>query len=109
MVVYLIDEKLVQKVVMDFQIWNVWVIVCYEKCGFRKIRLLREYELYEGQMRDCWLMEYDKGEWRMDLCYLIGIFEYIGEIIVVQREQWIQDIVEFLECVREVVKGLSDE
>lgn len=46
------------KIVMDPECWNKRAIRCYEKSGFRKIRLLPEYELHEGKWRDCWLMEY---------------------------------------------------
>lgn len=109
MVAYLRDEKQAQKVVMDPQTWNVRAIACYEKSGFRKIKLLKQHELHEGQMRDCWLMEYDKEEWIMDLRYPIGTFEHTGEITAAQREQWIQDIAELPERAREAVEGLSEE
>ncbi|WP_433752034.1 GNAT family N-acetyltransferase [Paenibacillus amylolyticus] len=58
MQVYLINEKQARKVVMDPQAWNLRAISCYEKCGFQKIKLLEKHEQHEGQMRDCWLMEY---------------------------------------------------
>lgn len=58
MLIYLVNEKQARKVVMDPQSSNERAISCYEKCGFRKVRLLPEHELHEGQMRDCWLMEY---------------------------------------------------
>lgn len=55
---FLINEKHARKVVMDPQAWNLRAISCYEKCGFQRIKLLEKHELHEGQMRDCWLMEY---------------------------------------------------
>ncbi|OMF18049.1 GNAT family N-acetyltransferase [Paenibacillus amylolyticus] len=55
---FLINEKQARKVVMDPQSWNLRAISCYEKCGFQKIKLLEKHEQHEGQMRDCWLMEY---------------------------------------------------
>ncbi|SDC93836.1 aminoglycoside 6'-N-acetyltransferase [Paenibacillus sp. CF095] len=58
MLAYLINEKQARKVVMDPQSWNLRAISCYEKCGFQKIKLLEKHEQHEGQMRDCWLMEY---------------------------------------------------
>ena len=58
MLAYLINEKQARKVVMDPQSWNLRAIFCYEKCGFQKIKLLEKHEQHEGQMRDCWLMEY---------------------------------------------------
>ncbi len=58
MLSYLIDEQQACKVVMDPQAWNLRAISCYEKCGFHRIKLLEKHEQHEGQMRDCWLMEY---------------------------------------------------
>jgi aminoglycoside 6'-N-acetyltransferase len=36
---------------------NLRAIRCYEKAGFRKVRLMPAHELHEGELRDCWLME----------------------------------------------------
>lgn len=58
MLAYLINEQQARKVVMDPQAWNHRAISCYEKCDFQKIKLLEKHEQHEGQMRDCWLMEY---------------------------------------------------
>ncbi|WP_336761241.1 GNAT family N-acetyltransferase [Paenibacillus sp. USHLN196] len=58
MLAYLINQQQASKVVMDPQAWNHRAISCYEKCGFQKIKLLEKHEQHEGQMRDCWLMEY---------------------------------------------------
>ncbi|MCP1183024.1 GNAT family N-acetyltransferase [Paenibacillus sp. 1781tsa1] len=58
MLAYLTHEKEARKVVMDPQSWNLRAISCYEKCGFQRIKLLEKHEQHEGQMRDCWLMEY---------------------------------------------------
>jgi aminoglycoside 6'-N-acetyltransferase len=58
MVEYLINNKKADKVVMDPQTWNERAIACYEKCGFKKVKLLKENEKHEGQLRDCWLIEY---------------------------------------------------
>ncbi|MCH1626867.1 GNAT family N-acetyltransferase [Ferdinandcohnia quinoae] len=57
-VTYLIEEKLANRVVMDPQVWNERAIRCYEKCGFKKVKLLPKHELHEGEYRDCWLIEY---------------------------------------------------
>lgn len=46
-----------QKVTVDPEAWNTRAIRCYEKAGFRKVRLLPKHELHEGELRDCWLME----------------------------------------------------
>ncbi|GGH26923.1 GNAT family N-acetyltransferase [Paenibacillus segetis] len=58
MIGYLVGHKQADKIVMDPQTWNFRAISCYEKCGFQKIKLLQEHESHEGQLRDCWLMEY---------------------------------------------------
>lgn len=55
---YLIDQKGASRIVMDPQAVNVRAIACYEKCGFKKVKLLPKHELHEGEWRDCWLMEY---------------------------------------------------
>ncbi|WP_368901854.1 GNAT family N-acetyltransferase [Oceanobacillus oncorhynchi] len=62
MVAYLMNTKHVNKVVMDPQAWNKRAIRCYEKSGFKKIKLLPCHELHEGEYRDCWLMEYPETE-----------------------------------------------
>ncbi|WP_404452179.1 acetyltransferase [Virgibacillus necropolis] len=60
MVDFLINEKGANRVVMDPQAWNERAIFCYEKCNFRKVKFLPEHELHEGEMRDCWLVEFRK-------------------------------------------------
>jgi aminoglycoside 6'-N-acetyltransferase len=61
MVDYLINTKRADKVVMDPQTWNERAIQCYEKCGFRKVKLLPKHEFHEGDYRDSWLIEYRKS------------------------------------------------
>ncbi|MGP4073878.1 GNAT family N-acetyltransferase [Piscibacillus sp. B03] len=58
MVNFLINKKGADVVVMDPQIRNSRAIRCYEKCGFKKVKMLPEHELHEGVYQDCWLMEY---------------------------------------------------
>ena len=48
------------RILIDPQTWNRRAIRCYEKCGFRKIKVLRKHELHEGEYRDCWLMAIDR-------------------------------------------------
>lgn len=60
MVNYLINQENADIVIMDPQSWNERAIACYEKCGFIKVKLLKENEYHEGEYRDCWLMEYKK-------------------------------------------------
>lgn len=57
MVSYLFRERGAQRVVLDPETWNLRAIRVYEKCGFRKVKLLPEHEWHEGKMRDSWLME----------------------------------------------------
>lgn len=58
MVEYIVQGLRASRVVMDPQTWNTRSIACYEKCGFRKIKLLEGHEWHEGERRDSWLMEY---------------------------------------------------
>lgn len=60
MIDYLIHVEKADKIVMDPQVWNVRAIACYEKCGFKKMKLLKEHEKHEGIYRDCWLIEYSR-------------------------------------------------
>lgn len=55
---YLEEEHQAVRVVMDPQAWNERAIACYEKSGFRKVKLLPKQEWHEGEKRDCWLMEW---------------------------------------------------
>jgi aminoglycoside 6'-N-acetyltransferase len=54
---YLFQTRNARKVVLDPHVSNLRAIRCYEKCGFRKVRLLPAHELHEGIRRDSWLME----------------------------------------------------
>ena len=60
MLTYLIEHKQATIVIMDPQVNNNRALKCYEKCGFKKVRLLPKNEFHEGQYRDCWLIEYKK-------------------------------------------------
>lgn len=55
---FLTEQKGASRIVMDPQAVNVRAIACYEKCGFKKVKILPKRELHEGEWRDCWLMEY---------------------------------------------------
>ncbi len=56
-VTYLLCEKGANRIVMDPQKSNERALRCYEKCGFKKVKLLPKRELHEGEFRDCWLIE----------------------------------------------------
>lgn len=60
MVTYLIEQKGADRVVMDPQIRNTRALKCYEKCGFKKVKILPNKELHEGVDQDCWLIDYQK-------------------------------------------------
>ena len=53
---HLFDHRAAQRIVIDPRVDNPRAIRCYEKAGFRKIKILHEHELHEGTHRDCWLM-----------------------------------------------------
>jgi aminoglycoside 6'-N-acetyltransferase len=55
---YLIESVSVDRLVMDPMVWNERAIKCYEKCGYRKIKILPHHELHEGVWHDSWLVEY---------------------------------------------------
>ena len=56
---YLLGEIGAARVVIDPTVTNARAIRCYEKSGFRKVKVLPRHELHEGTRRDCWLMVRD--------------------------------------------------
>lgn len=61
-VTYLFRDLDARKLVIDPQTWNQRAIRCYEKAGFRKVKLLPHHERYEDEWRDGWLMELSRTE-----------------------------------------------
>lgn len=59
MVTFLSMDKGAKKIVLDPQVWNERAIKCYEKSGYRRVKFLPKHELHEGELKDCWLMEYN--------------------------------------------------
>ena len=53
---YLFEIKDADWVIIDPHVDNARAIRAYEKCGFRKIKLLPRHEWHEGRYVDCWLM-----------------------------------------------------
>jgi aminoglycoside 6'-N-acetyltransferase len=53
---HLISQLGAERVVLDPIVGNTRAIRSYTKCGFRKVKVLPEWELHEGQRRDSWLM-----------------------------------------------------
>jgi aminoglycoside 6'-N-acetyltransferase len=54
---YLFRNQGARKVITDPRVENLRATRCYEKCGFRKVRILPRHEFHEGSYRDSWLME----------------------------------------------------
>jgi len=61
-VAFLFRELAARKMVIDPQTWNERGIRCYEKAGFRKVKLLPHHERYESEWRDSWLMVVERKE-----------------------------------------------
>jgi RimJ/RimL family protein N-acetyltransferase len=55
---YLTETAGADRLVMDPMVWNERAIKCYEKCGYKKIKILSKNELHEGIWHDAWLVEY---------------------------------------------------
>ncbi len=53
---YLFETLQADWAILDPHIDNLRAIRVYEKCGFRKLKLLPEHERHEGRYVDCWLM-----------------------------------------------------
>lgn len=53
---YLSTQLHVTHLTLDPRVDNHRAIRCYERCGFRKIKLLPEHEYHEGRKHNNWLM-----------------------------------------------------
>ncbi|MBU1492597.1 MAG: GNAT family N-acetyltransferase [Actinomycetota bacterium] len=58
----LASEHGATRVTIDPHVGNTAAIRCYEKAGFRKVRLMPSYERVRGEWKDAWLMEWRPGE-----------------------------------------------
>jgi aminoglycoside 6'-N-acetyltransferase len=54
---YLFEREGASRVLIDPRVVNERAIRCYEKAGFRKVKVLAGHEEHEGEKWDCWLME----------------------------------------------------
>jgi aminoglycoside 6'-N-acetyltransferase len=54
---YLFQARGAREAILDPHVTNLRAIRCYEKCGFRRVKVLAAHELHEGILRDAWLME----------------------------------------------------
>jgi aminoglycoside 6'-N-acetyltransferase len=59
---YLLMACAATHITLDPRVENLRAIRCYEKCGFRKIKVLLHHELHEGAYCDSWLMVYTRSE-----------------------------------------------
>jgi aminoglycoside 6'-N-acetyltransferase len=59
---YLVEVCAASYITLDPRVDNLRAIRCYEKCGFRRRKLLAQHEYHEGAYRDCWLMVYTQPE-----------------------------------------------
>ncbi len=55
-----------RKVILDPRVTNLRAVRCYEKCGFRKVKILAAHELHEGVLRDNQLLEAAPAAWPSD-------------------------------------------
>lgn len=54
---FLISDRRAVKVVIDPHLNNPRAIHAYEKAGFKKVKILKKHEWYDGKKVDAWLME----------------------------------------------------
>ena len=57
MAAYLKENMAAERVLLDPHQNNSRAIRAYEKAGFKIIKPLPEHEMFEGEKKDCWLME----------------------------------------------------
>ncbi len=62
LVYYIFEELGARRVVIDPHVDNQRAVRAYQKCGFRKVKLLPAHELHEGVWRDCWLMAIERPQ-----------------------------------------------
>lgn len=53
---YLFKTKNADIILIDPQTWNKRAIKCYEKCGFKAVKILEKRELHEGKYKDNLIM-----------------------------------------------------
>lgn len=58
---YLFNKKGADAVILDPHTNNQRAIRCYQKVGFKVLKLLPKHELHDGEMVDCYLMECKKN------------------------------------------------
>ncbi len=53
---YLFEQKDADEVFIDPQTWNERAIKCYEKCGFKPIKVIKKREITDGELMDSLIM-----------------------------------------------------
>ncbi len=130
---YLVGTLGAQRLVMDPMTWNERAIRCYEKCGYKKIRILPKNELHEGVYHDSWLVEYapltmpgdnriregielrEKGEYKESIIHFKTLIEDDPENAILQYQcAWSHDAMgQEAEAVpyyrKAIALGLKDE
>lgn len=59
---FLFNDIGVKVIYIDPQTWNVRAIRSYEKCGFQKVKILYNHELFDGEYKDNQIMKLTKNE-----------------------------------------------
>lgn len=54
---YLFEKEDATSIFIDPQTWNKRAIKCYEKCGFKKVKILFKNELYDDEYKDNLIMK----------------------------------------------------
>ncbi len=57
---YIFKKLRATKIVIDPRVDNGRAVRAYEKAGFRKVKILAQHELHEGEKRNCWLMAVER-------------------------------------------------
>jgi aminoglycoside 6'-N-acetyltransferase len=62
---YLFIEQGVADIYIDPQTWNIRAIKSYEKCGFKRVKVLKEHELFDGVYKDNLIMRLSLEDFSM--------------------------------------------
>jgi len=76
---YLLTELRAADAYIDPQTWNTRAIRSYEKCGFRKIKVLHAHEMFDGEYRDNQIMRISRDEMQMQ--------GYLDKIVALLRDE----------------------
>ena len=63
MINYLFQEKKAVKVFIDPQTRNHRAIRCYEKCGFKRLKIIPSHELFDSVLQDSLIMAISKEDY----------------------------------------------